>query len=88
MIALCYHWGMGNILIRNLDDEVIAAWKKRADGNGRSLQAELHAELSVAVKAQRKAEALAEFDRIRAASRPERLGCNSWELVREDRDTR
>lgn len=79
---------MGNILIRNLQDDVIAAWKKRADANGRSLQAELHAELSEAVKAQRKAEALKVFDRIRLASRPERLGCDSWELIREDRDSR
>jgi antitoxin FitA len=79
---------MGNILIRNLQDDVIAAWKKRADANGRSLQAELHAELSEAVKAQRKAEALKVFDRIRLGSKPERLGCDSWELVREDRDAR
>ena len=79
---------MGNILIRNLQDDVIAAWKKRADANGRSLQAELHAELSEAVKAQRKVEALKVFERIRAGSKPERLGCQSWELIREDRDSR
>jgi plasmid stability protein len=79
---------MGNILIRNLDDQVIAAWKKRADSNGRSLQAELHAELSAAVTALRKEEALAAFARISAASKPELLGCDSWELIREDRDTR
>lgn len=79
---------MGNILIRNLDDSVIAAWKKRADVNGRSLQAELHAELSEAVRRQRKEEAIAIADRIRAASKPERLGCESWELIREDRDNR
>lgn len=79
---------MGSILIRNLDEDVVAAWKKRADANGRSLQAELHAELSEAVKAQRKAEALEVFARIRASSRPERLGCEVWELIREDRDSR
>lgn len=79
---------MGNILIRNLDEGVIAAWKRRAEANGRSLQAELHAELSQAVRAQRKQEAIAVADRIRATSRPERLGCESWELIREDRDSR
>lgn len=79
---------MGNILIRNLQDDVIAAWKKRADANGRSLQAELHAELSEAVKAQRKAGALDIARAIRARSKPELLGCESWELIREDRDAR
>lgn len=79
---------MGNILIRNLDDDVVAAWKKRADANGRSLQAELHAELSQAVKAQRKAEAVEIARRIRAKSKPELLGRDSWELIREDRDAR
>ena len=79
---------MGDILIRNLDDEVVAAWKKRADANGRSLQSELHAELSLAVKAQRKAEAVEIARRIRAESKPHLLGCESWELIREDRDTR
>jgi plasmid stability protein len=79
---------MGDILIRNLDEAVIAAWKKRADANGRSLQAELHAELSQAVRAQRKQDAIEIARRIRAASKPERLGCDSWELIREDRDSR
>ncbi|MCP5397570.1 MAG: hypothetical protein H6918_12760 [Sphingomonadaceae bacterium] len=79
---------MGNILIRNLDEDVIAAWKKRADANGRSLQAELHAELSAAVKAERKRAALEIAARIRSASKPELLGCEGWELIREDRDSR
>lgn len=79
---------MGSILIRNLDEAVITAWKKRADANGRSLQAELHAELSAAVKAQRKEAALAIFAQVGATSRPDKLGCDSWELIREDRDTR
>lgn len=79
---------MGDILIRNLDDDVIAAWKKRADANGRSLQSELHAELSAAVKAERKRAAIEIAARIRAESKPERLGCESWELIREVRDSR
>jgi plasmid stability protein len=79
---------MGDLLIRNLDDDVIAAWKKRADANGRSLQSELHAELSAAVKAERKRAAIEIAARIRAESKPERMGCESWELIREDRDSR
>ena len=79
---------MGDILIRNLDDDVIAAWKKRADANGRSLQSELHAELSAAVKAERKRAAIEIAAQIRLESKPEKLGCESWELIREDRDSR
>lgn len=79
---------MGDILIRNVDDAVIAAWKKRAAQNGRSLQAELHAELSAAVQANRKAEIAQEVRQLRSQADMSKLGCESWELIREDRDTR
>jgi plasmid stability protein len=79
---------MGDILIRNLDDAVIAAWKKRADANGRSLQAELHAELSTAVKAQRKAELIAQLRVLRSKVDTSKLDKEGWELIREDRDSR
>ena len=79
---------MGDILIRNLDDAVIAAWKKRADANGRSLQAELHAELSTAVKAQRKAELIEQLRVLRSKVDTSKLGKEGWELIREDRDSR
>ena len=37
-----YHQAiMGQVLIRQLDDKVIALLKRRAKGNGRSLEAEL-----------------------------------------------
>ena len=79
---------MGDILIRNLDDAVIAAWKKRADANGRSLQAELHAELSTAVKAQRKAELIEQLRVLRSKVDTSKLDKQGWELIREDRDSR
>jgi plasmid stability protein len=79
---------MGDILIRNLDDAVIAAWKKRADANGRSLQAELHAELSTAVKAQRKAELIEQLRVLRSKVDTSKLDKEGWELIREDRDSR
>ena len=79
---------MGDILIRNLDDAVIAAWKKRAERNGRSLQAELHAELSSAVKALRKAELIESMRRLRANVDMSKLDKEGWELIREDRDSR
>jgi antitoxin FitA len=37
-----YHSPMATVLIRNLDDRTIEALRRRAAGNGRSLQAELH----------------------------------------------
>lgn len=79
---------MGDILIRNLDEEVIEAWKKRAAANGRSLQAELHEELSKQLKADAKARALAVAARSRASADMSKLHCDSWELIREDRDSR
>ena len=79
---------MGDILIRNLDDAVVAAWKKRADANGRSLQAELHAELSTAVKAQRKAELIEQLRVLRSKVDTSKLDKEGWELIREDRDSR
>jgi plasmid stability protein len=33
---------MGDVLVRNLDDAVIASLKRRANENGRSMQAELN----------------------------------------------
>ena len=79
---------MGDILIRNLDDEVIAAWKKRAEGSGRSLQAELHAELSRIAQAKRKTELIEEMRELRSRVDVSKLGVEGWELIREDRDSR
>jgi plasmid stability protein len=79
---------MGDILIRNLDEGVIAAWKRRADANGRSLQAELHAELSNAVKAQQKAELIEQLRAFWAKIDMSKLDRQGWELIRDDRDER
>jgi plasmid stability protein len=79
---------MGDILIRNVDDAVIAAWKKRAAKNGRSLQAELVAELNEAVKAQRKTELIESLRRLRATVDMSKLDKEGWEMIREDRDSR
>jgi plasmid stability protein len=79
---------MGDILIRNLDDAVIAAWKKRAELHGRSLQAELHAELTHAVKSLRKQELMESMRRLRANVDMTKLDKEGWELIREDRDSR
>ena len=79
---------MGDILIRNLDEDVIEAWKKRAAANGRSLQAELHEELSKQLKAEAKARALEIAARSRASADMSKMKGESWEWIREDRDSR
>ncbi|MCA1748184.1 MAG: hypothetical protein ABR601_08515 [Parasphingopyxis sp.] len=79
---------MGDILIRKLDDKVVAAWKKRAAANGRSLQAELHEELSKQLMADEKARALEIAARSRASADISKMEGESWEWIREDRDSR
>lgn len=76
------------MLIRNLDDNVIAAWKERADANGRSLQAELHAELSAAVRKEGRQELIARLKALSARADMSKLAVPSWTLIREDRDAR
>lgn len=41
---------MAQVLVRNLDEKTVAQLKKRAAGNGRSLQAELKLLLEQAVR--------------------------------------
>ena len=48
---VCYRYGMPAVHIRNLDDAVVDALKRRARSNNRSLEAELRAILeSVSVE--------------------------------------
>jgi len=46
LIAFCYHRTMGQVLIRNLDDAVIEAYREAAKRNQRSLEAELRERLT------------------------------------------
>ena len=46
MLAFCYHSGMGQVLIRNLDDAVVEDFRREAKANGRSLEAELREALT------------------------------------------
>ena len=79
---------MGDILIRNLEDEVVEAWKQRAATNGRSLQAELHEELGKLLKAQRRDDFVRIAREIAASADMSKIEVESWELIREDRDAR
>lgn len=79
---------MGQILIRNLDDEVIAAYREAAVRNHRSLEAELREALSRSKpRTKRDIDAIMRrFAEIRAMT-PNVPQTPSEVLVREMRDT-
>jgi plasmid stability protein len=81
---------MGQVIVRNLDDEVIEQHRARAKMRGVSLEQELRDVLSRAAKPT-KEELLAEMDRIRAMTPKPPPGVEpveGWVLIREDRDSR
>ena len=75
---------MGQVIVRNLDDESIGALKARAAMHGNSLEQELRGILAQAVKPGPK-ERLALADESRART-PGKRQSNSTALVREDRE--
>lgn len=75
---------MGQVIVRNLDDETIAALKSRAAMHGNSLEQELRGILAQAARPGPK-ERLALADEIRAMT-PRKRQSNSTALVREDRE--
>lgn len=75
---------MGQVIVRNLDDGIIAALKTKAALQGRSLEQELRRILSEAGKPGPE-ERLVLADQIRAMT-PRKAQSDSTKLVREDRD--
>ena len=75
---------MGQVIVRNLDDETIVALKARAVMRGNSLEQELRGILSQAAKPGPK-ERLALADAIRAMT-PKKRQRDSTALIREDRE--
>ena len=78
---------MAQVLIRKLDDGVVAALKRRARLKGRSLEQELR-EILTAVAALTPAQRLTRADRIRAMTPGQISQSDSTDLIREDRDAR
>jgi plasmid stability protein len=81
---------MGQVVIRNIDDEVIERLKRRAAAQHKSLEQCLRDVLSDAAKPSRE-ELIADLERIRAMTPPRQPGVaypTAEELIREDRDTR
>ena len=79
---------MGQILIRNLDDETIAAYREAAQRNNRSLEAEVRLALTLAkpITPKRRDELIALSERLRGMT-PQGVRQTPAEiLIREDRD--
>ncbi len=77
---------MGQVIIRNLDDEVIERLKAKAAAQNQSVEQALRDIVSAAVKPTR-AEVLEEMDRIRCMT-PRHLTSESAEVIREGREER
>jgi plasmid stability protein len=80
---------MAQILVRGLDDAVVARLKERARDNHRSLQGEVKAILEEAAAQATNAEVEAILDRWeRHWKQKDKTFSDSAELIREDRDSR
>jgi len=81
---------MGQVLIRNLDDEVIAAYKAAATRHGRSLEAELREALATMQPRARLAggDLIALSESLRVGTPAKAATIDSTSLIREDRDAR
>ena len=77
---------MGQVIVRKLDDAVIAAHKQRARARGVSLEQQLRDVRAEAARPSRE-EIIADLRRIRAMT-PKGPRIDSTDLIREDRDSR
>jgi len=75
---------MPQILIRDLDEDLIAALKRRAKANHRSLQGEVKALLQEKVRSRSVDAIREELRRFRAGLGKKRIG-DSGDLIRADR---
>ena len=78
---------MAQVLVRNVEDQVLAALKQKAQLHGRSLEQELRLILSEAAKLSPD-ERVAVANHIRAMTPPAARPIDSPDLIREDRDRR
>ena len=81
---------MGQVLIRSLDDAVIADYKRAAADHGRSLEAELREVLATARPRRHLIgpPRIAFAERLRAETSPKAATIDSTQLIREERDAR
>ena len=78
---------MAQVIVRNLDERVVAALKRKAELHGRSLEQELREILASAARLSGE-ERVRVSHRIRAMTPPGIPQTDSAKLIREDRDHR
>jgi antitoxin FitA len=78
---------MAQVLVRNLDDHVVTALRRKAELHGRSLEQELRIALTAAAQLTRE-ERVALARRVRSLTPATVNQTDSAELIRQDRDTR
>ncbi len=79
---------MGQALIRNLDDDLLADYREAARRNQRSLEAELREALALVrpISVKRKEQLLTRLAEIRALTPDGVVQTPSEQIVRDDRD--
>jgi plasmid stability protein len=77
---------MTKLTIRNLEDDVIARLKSRAQSNGRSLEGELREILLEAARTPTPRELKAIAEQITAMTPADRFQTDSTDLIRSDRE--
>jgi|HubBroStandDraft_5_1064220.scaffolds.fasta_scaffold625059_2 plasmid stability protein len=78
---------MAQVLVRNLDDQVVTALRRKAELHGHSLEQELRLTLTAAARLTPE-ERVALARRIRSLTPTDVEQSDSTELIRQDRDTR
>ena len=78
---------MAQVLIRNLDDQVVTALRRKAELHGHSLEQELRLTLTAASRLSPE-ERVAPARRIRGLTPTDVEQSDSTELIRQDRDQR
>ena len=78
---------MAQVLVRNLDDQVVMALRRKAELHGHSLEQELRLALTAAARLTPE-ERVALARRIRRLTPADVTQTDSAELIRQDRDTR
>jgi plasmid stability protein len=78
---------MAQVLVRNLDDRVVAALRRKAELRGHSLEQELRIALTSAARLTPE-ERVALTRRVRGMTPANVQQTDSTELIRQDRDTR
>ena len=78
---------MAQVLVRNLDEQVVTALRRKAELHGHSLEQELRVALTVAARLTNE-ERLALVRRVRSLTPVNVEQTDSADLIRQDRDTR